>query len=63
VTDGTASLVGKVTKTQGEWVFAQEPVGEIELPAGASTVKVQIAGKDGRNVMQLERLTLTPVTP
>lgn len=63
ITDGTASLTAKVATTQGEWVFGRESIGEIQLPAGRSTVKVQIAGRDGRSVMQLERLTLTPVTP
>jgi alpha-L-fucosidase len=63
VTDGPSSLSAKVAHTQGEWVFGHESIGEIELPAGVSQVKVQIAGKSGQDVMQLEGLTLTYLSP
>ncbi len=63
VLDGGASLSAKVTKASGEWVFGQDQIGELALPAGASTVKIKIAGKEGRDVMQLERLTLQRVSP
>ncbi len=56
--DGAAALTGKVAKAEGEWVFSKLSVGELALPAGPSTLKIKIAGKDGQDVMQLERVTL-----
>ncbi len=61
VLDGAANLSAAVKNASGDWVFSEDSIGELELPAGKSQVKVKIAGKDGQNVMQLERVTLKPV--
>jgi hypothetical protein len=48
-----------VTRTDGEWVFNRQDVGQISLPAGPSTLKIEIADRNGQDVMQLEKIVLT----
>jgi alpha-L-fucosidase len=61
VRDGASSVAGTVGQTNGEWVFGEQEIGRIALPAGASTVKIEIADRNGQDVMQLEKVVLTPI--
>jgi alpha-L-fucosidase len=55
---GGAKLPGKAEATGGDWVFKTRRVGEIQLPAGRSEVRVRIA--PGGGTMNLERVVLRP---
>jgi alpha-L-fucosidase len=58
---GGVNLAGKTVSTGNEWVFKTHVLGEVELKAGASEVRVkpQLAG--GAAAMSLEKIVLRPV--
>jgi alpha-L-fucosidase len=58
IKSASTNLPGKVSKTDGEWVFNHQDVGQLTLPAGPSTVKIEIADRNGQDVMQLEKIVL-----
>jgi len=57
---GAAKLAAKSAKTGGEWVFKKTALGEVEVKAGASEVRVRLG--QGGGGLSLERLELRPVS-
>ena len=58
---GAAKLMGKTVSTGNEWVFKTQTLGQVELGAGASEVRVKPVLAGGAAAMSLEKIVLTPV--
>lgn len=58
---GAAKLAGKTVSTGNEWVFKTVALGQVELSAGASEVRVKPQMAGGSAAMSLEKIVLTPV--